>query len=86
MVSVLVTNSIRHADLSPDDEIQLSLEAYAESVRGRVCDPGPGFRMSSKLGPRPNPSGGWGLPIVDRLSDRWGVERNTCACVWFEID
>jgi len=86
VVSELVTNSVLHAGLSPDEQIWLSVKASAESVRGRVCDPGPGFRMPSKLGPRSDFSGGWGLPIVDRLSDRWGVKRNSCACVWFEID
>ncbi len=86
VVSELVTNSVLHAGLSPDDQIWLSVEASAESVRGRVCDPGPGFRMPSRVGPRSDFSGGCGLPIVDKLSDRWGVKRNSCACVWFEID
>ena len=86
VVSELVTNSVLHAGLSPDDQIWLSVEASAVSVRGKVCDPGPGFRKPSKLGPRPDFSGGWGLPIVDRISDRWGVDRNSYACVWFEID
>jgi len=86
VVSELVTNSVLHAGLSPDDQIWLSVEASAESVRGRVCDLGPGFRMPSRVGPRADFSGGWGLPIVDKLSDRWGVKRNSCACVWFEID
>ena len=86
VVSELVTNSVLHAGLSPDDQIRLSVEASAVSVRGKVCDPSPGFRTPSKLGPRPDFSGGWGLPIVDRISDRWGVDRNSYACVWFEID
>ena len=86
VVSELVTNSVLHAGLSPDDQIRLSVEASAVSVRGKVCDPGPGFRKPSKLGPRPDFSGGWGLPIVDRISDRWGVDRNSYACVWFEIN
>src|SRR5918911_2469589 len=81
VVSELVTNSVLHAGLSPDDQIWLSVEASAVSVRGRVCDPGPGFRKPSKLGPRPDFSGGWGLPIVDRISNRWGVDRNSYACV-----
>ena len=85
MVSELVTNSVLPAGLAPDDQIWLSVEASAESVGGRVCDPGPGFRMPSRAGPRSDFSGGWGLPIVDKLSDRWGVKRNSYACVWFEI-
>ena len=30
--------------------------------------------------------GGYGLNIVDKLSDRWGVKMNGCARVWLEID
>ncbi len=86
VVSELVTNSIRHAGLSPDDQISLTVTVSAGSVRGRVCDPGPGFGMPSEPSPRSDLSGGWGLPIVETISDRWGVEGNRHACVWFEID
>jgi anti-sigma regulatory factor (Ser/Thr protein kinase) len=86
VVSELVTNSIRHAGLSPDDQISLMVTVSAGSVRGRVCDPGPGFKAPSEPCPRPDLRGGWGLPIVETISDRWGVERNRHACVWFEID
>ena len=86
IVSELVTNSVRHAGLSPDEQISLAVVISAGSVRGRVCDPGPGFKKPSEPRPRTDMSGGWGLPIVERISDRWGVERNGCVCVWFEID
>ena len=86
VVSELVTNSILHAGLSPDDQISLTVAVSAGSVRGRVCDPGPGFGMPAKLRPRSDLSGGWGLPIVETISDRWGVERTRHTCVWFEID
>ncbi len=42
---------------------------------------GPGFGMPSKPPPRPDLSGGWGLPIVETISNRWGVERNNHSCV-----
>ena len=86
VVSELVTNSILHAGLSPDDQISLTVAVSAGSVRGRVCDPGRGFELPSEPSPRSDLSGGWGLPIVEMISDRWGVERNRHACVWFEID
>jgi anti-sigma regulatory factor (Ser/Thr protein kinase) len=86
VVSELVANSILHAGLSPDDRISLSVSVSGGSVRGRVCDPGPGFEAPSEPRPRADLSGGWGLPIVERLSDRWGVERDNRVCVWFEID
>jgi anti-sigma regulatory factor (Ser/Thr protein kinase) len=86
VVSELVANSIRHAGLSLDDQILLSVMVSGRSVRGRVCDPGPGFDKPSEPRPRTDLSGGWGLPIVERISDRWGVEGNSHVCVWFEID
>ena len=86
VVSELVTNSILHAELSPNDQILLTVMVSAGSVRGRVCDPGPGFEVPSEPRPRPGLRGGWGLPIVETISDRWGVEQNSYACVWFEID
>ena len=86
VVSELVSNSILHAGLSSDEQISLTVSVSASSVRGRVCDPGPGFEVPSKPCPRPDLRGGWGLPIVEMISDRWGVERNKHACVWFEID
>jgi anti-sigma regulatory factor (Ser/Thr protein kinase) len=86
VVSELVTNSILHAGLSPDDRISLMVRVSEGSVRGRVCDPGPGFEVPSEPCPRPDMKGGWGLPIVETISDRWGVRQNSCACIWFEID
>ena len=86
LVSELVANSIRHGRLSLNDQILLSVVVSGESVSGRVCDPGSGFEKPSKPRPRPDLSGGWGLPIVERISDRWGVERDRHTCVWFEID
>jgi anti-sigma regulatory factor (Ser/Thr protein kinase) len=90
VVSELVTNSVRHAGLSAEDQITLSVMVSGRSVCGRVCDPGPGFEKPSNPRPRRDLSGGWGLPILERISDRWGVERNGrqggLTCVWFEID
>src|SRR5918911_1543487 len=45
VVSELVTNSVLHTGLSPDDHISLAVAVSAGSVRGRVCDPGPGFEV-----------------------------------------
>ncbi|HEX2108585.1 MAG TPA: ATP-binding protein [Rubrobacteraceae bacterium] len=86
VVSELVTNSILHAGLSADDQILLTVTVADGAVRGSVCDPGPGFGMPSEPSPRSDLRGGWGLPIVETISDRWGVEGNSHACVWFEID
>ena len=86
VVSELVTNSVRHAGLSPDEQISLTVVILDGSVRGRVCDPGSGFEVPSEPSPRSDMRGGWGLPIVETISDRWGVEGDSHVCVWFEID
>ncbi len=86
VVSELVTNSVLHAGLSPNEQISLTVTVSAGSVRGRVCDPGSGFKVPLEPYPRSDLTGGWGLPIVETISDRWGVEQNSHACVWFEID
>jgi anti-sigma regulatory factor (Ser/Thr protein kinase) len=85
VVSELVTNSVLHAGLSPKDRIRVVVAVRDGAVRGEMQDPGSGFGVPSKPQPRPDFSGGWGLPIVDRISDRWGVERDGMMSVWFEI-
>ena len=85
MVSELVTNSIRHAGLPGGTLIRLTVRLRSGRIRVEVTDPGPGFE------PRPvTPSlyqtSGWGLYLVDQLSDRWGVARGRITKVWFELD
>src|ERR671933_2024153 len=69
VVSELVTNSVLHAGLSPDDRISLMVRVSAGSVRGGGCDPGPGFEAPSEPFPRPDLRGGGGLPLVETISD-----------------
>jgi anti-sigma regulatory factor (Ser/Thr protein kinase) len=85
MVSELVTNSLRHASLAIDEEIELVMAMRGATLRVEVGDPGPGFE------PRPradddSAESGWGLFLVARLADRWGVERDGLLRVWFELD
>ena len=48
-------------------------------------DEGPGFDPVARR--RIDPvQDGFGLDLVDQLTDRWGVEVEQGACVWFEID
>jgi anti-sigma regulatory factor (Ser/Thr protein kinase) len=85
LVSELVSNSVRHAGLQADDLIRLSVWESAGRVRVEVTDPGGGFRPRV---PHPDPLNptGWGLYLVDRLADRWGVATNGETRVWFEVD
>jgi anti-sigma regulatory factor (Ser/Thr protein kinase) len=83
LVSELATNSVRHGA----DGAGLSLEAAVtdDCVRLCLCEPGAGFEPPGEPEPHVDGSGGYGLVLLDRLSDRWGVQRNGAFCVWFEI-
>jgi len=85
LVSELVTNAIRHAELEAEDTITLVLEAREELLRIEVCDPGPGFELREPV-PDPSRPSGWGLYLVRELADRWGVELDGQTRVWFELD
>ena len=84
LVTELVTNSIRHG--SPRDEVDLEVDVYANAVRVEVTDSGPGFELEQPPRPHDDRPGGWGLCLIDRLSDRWGVDRGDGTRVWFELE
>jgi anti-sigma regulatory factor (Ser/Thr protein kinase) len=85
LVSELVTNSVRHSDVGPGDTVGLDVTLDARRIRVEVSDSGRGFEPRPRK-PGQSKAGGWGLFLVDRLADRWGVARNHFTHVWFEID
>jgi anti-sigma regulatory factor (Ser/Thr protein kinase) len=85
LVSELVTNSVRHASAPDSATIELRADAFGDRVRVEVSDRGPGFEPRRRtVGERS--ASGWGLYLVDQLSDRWGVSRTGGTTVWLEID
>jgi anti-sigma regulatory factor (Ser/Thr protein kinase) len=87
LVSELVTNAVRHAGLSASDRIRLIVRLHEAVLRVEVDDPGTGFELRR---PEPDPAraSGWGLYLVDELSDRWGMDRGGRGGtrIWFELD
>ncbi|MEA2522482.1 MAG: hypothetical protein QOI81_2128, partial [Actinomycetota bacterium] len=75
MVSELVTNSLRHADLQPNDRISLTAQIDGQVVRVEVDDPGTGFTPPLRNASSP-PTSGWGLVIVGQLATTWGVRAD----------
>ena len=63
----------------------VELSVGIDLVRACVTDPGPGFEATPRE-PGDDPGSGWGLFLVEQLSDRWGVELAGGTSVWFEID
>ena len=80
MVSELVTNGIVHRPPENDVPVMLDLCVNGD-IRCAVLDQGPGFFARV----RDDARRGWGLRLVEQLSDRWGMQcsprRNE---VWFE--
>src|SRR3954470_16521429 len=73
LVSELVTNCVKHADVGPEDSIELAVQIRDDSVRVSVRDHGPGFEAPSQaLSEEAAEAGsGWGLFLVEQLSDSW---------------
>jgi anti-sigma regulatory factor (Ser/Thr protein kinase) len=88
LVSELVTNAVRHADLAEGDPIHLRVDTHDAMLRVEVRDGGKGFAAGA---PDPQPKGpsGWGLYLVAELADRWGVDQDDGrpgTRIWFELD
>jgi anti-sigma regulatory factor (Ser/Thr protein kinase) len=82
-VSELVTNRVKHGDHA-DDHLELAVRRDEQLVRAEIREPRQDVVMSS---PEEMKGGGdWGMFIVDRVADRWGVDHSAGTLVWCEID
>ena len=87
LVSELVTNSYRHGKLRFGQQIEIAVEAGPRTLHVEVIDHGRGFETRRSRETRPAPmDAGWGLFLVDRIADRWGVGDDGVTRVWFEKD
>jgi anti-sigma regulatory factor (Ser/Thr protein kinase) len=82
LVSEVVTNAVRHG--GSDGPVQLRLSWNSE-IRVEVQDHGDGFTPSPQVGGLDEP-GGFGLFLVGRLADRWGVDTDGGTTVWFVLE
>jgi anti-sigma regulatory factor (Ser/Thr protein kinase) len=82
LTSEIVSNSVRHGQAGDEDQIELALSWDVDRVRLEVTDEGPGFQVT---GTDPERPGGWGLALVETISDRWGIDRSDRTRVWFEL-
>ena len=81
LTSELVSNSVRHAELAPDALIRMECDLDLDRLRITISDADTSF-SSMPAGD----IGGWGLVIVARVSDRWGIHHTDPNSVWFELD
>ena len=85
LTSELVTNSVKHAGLGPTDRIHFRLVFEDGRVHVEVRDPGPGLGRGAITEDAMRESG-WGLYLLEQISDRWGTSRDGETCAWFELD
>ena len=84
LVTELITNSLRHAEFTDQDAIDIQIDINDSRTRVSVCDPGGGGKprlVEQDL----ESTGGRGLFLVDAMSDNLGVKTNHRTCVWFEL-
>jgi serine/threonine-protein kinase RsbW len=86
VVSELVTNSVRHSGRSAADVVIVRVQLTSTMVRIEVEDSGRG----GVIAPRPpdlESGGGFGLNVVQALSERWGLERVAASKtrVWAQL-
>lgn len=81
LVSEVVTNAVRHG--GADGPVELHATWNSE-IRVAVQDRGEGFSPAPRVDPLDEP-GGFGLYLVGRLADRWGVEIDDGTTVWFVL-
>jgi two-component sensor histidine kinase len=79
MISELVTNAVKYATKNKNEQIMIDLRLGPE-ICCSVTDAGEAFPATGAIGE----AGGWGLKVVDRLAERWGVTRTRGRTrVWF---
>ena len=83
LVSELVTNSVRHARLTRDATIRVSVAIVGGMVRLEVEDPGDG--AIAAVPPDREHGGGFGLYLVEILAERWGSSHDGKTRVWAEL-
>jgi anti-sigma regulatory factor (Ser/Thr protein kinase) len=84
-ISELVSNSVRHAGLGPDDLIRITADWSGTRLRVHVRDRRRGTRptgVAESIRPAPGAESGWGLYLVDRVASRWGTSADG---YWFEL-
>ena len=85
IISELVTNSVRHANVGPHQTLTVEC-ATLDPLRVTVTDPG--ARLKPQLRSPDHPAaGGCGLTVVESLSSAWGVLRGPAGTTsaWCEL-
>jgi anti-sigma regulatory factor (Ser/Thr protein kinase) len=86
VLSELIANAVQHGGAGPGEEVEVRVASTAHRLRVEVIDPGWG-----DIQPRQriqHADGGYGLLLVEHLSDEWGREATDSggSLAWFELE
>lgn len=86
MTSELVAVYVADVEPAPDATLRLSIRVTPDRVRVEVGGRPPEVAPDELLHAREAPSlGGYGLQIVERMADGWGIEGARDTTIWFEL-
>ena len=84
LVSELVVEALLDEESTHDRWVELRVELRDGRVHAEVADGGDAFRIPPGH-PQPGEAG-WGLHLVGRLTNRWGIRRGPRRSgVWLEL-
>jgi anti-sigma regulatory factor (Ser/Thr protein kinase) len=84
LVSEVVTNAVVHSEAGPVSEILMTARRLDNgAILVEITDQGDGFTPTPRDPARPG--GGYGLYLVEKEAERWGVDRQGGTRVWFEM-
>ena len=86
LTSELIATFVEGMEPQPERRLELSVSMTADRVRIAVCGDFPHASADALLHSRETPSlGGYGLQIVDRMADAWGIAGEHGEKIWFEL-
>ena len=80
LLTELVTNAVKYGE----GPVHVRLQNGGDCFRAEVVDQGDGFTLRRRDTQDLQTPGGWGLQLVAKLADRWGM-RPPRTHVWFEM-
>lgn len=83
LISELVTNAVLHGPTAAPT-VALHCSIAGATLQVEIADDGVGFVPGARSEPFDGGSG-WGLRVVERLADAWGVDEGKPTRVWFEL-
>lgn len=84
LLTELIANAIQHGNLDGADRISVVLRRRADGIVVEVADPGQGAPVAAV---EPSSGNGWGLTLLERLADEWGLEPRSDGgtLAWFRL-